>query len=103
MPDDGACSTWHAAGRAHKTRRDGVHSVSRMLQSPKAHSLATNFAGQWLQIRKLATAAPDPQRFTDFNDNLRTAMRTETEMYFDYIAAHDRSIRWSSSTPTTRL
>lgn len=66
--------------------------VKRMLLSPKAHALAENFADQWLQIRKLATVAPDPQRFPDFDDNLRAAMQTETEMYFDYIAAHDRSI-----------
>jgi hypothetical protein len=66
--------------------------VRRMLQSPKAHALATNFAGQWLQLRKLAIVAPDPQHFPDFNESLRTAMRTETEMYFDYVASHDRPI-----------
>jgi len=90
MPDD-ELSKLAAAGALHKPAVLEAQ-VKRMLQSPRAHSLATNFADQWLQIRKLATVAPDPQRFTDFNDAMRASMRTETEMYFDYIAAHDRSI-----------
>jgi hypothetical protein len=64
----------------------------RMLKDPKAKALGSNFAGQWLQLRNLANVSPDPGRFPEFNDRLRTAMRTETEMFFSAIVAEDRSI-----------
>ena len=59
---------------------------------PKAQALATNFADQWLQLRKLANVGPDPARFPDFNETLRAAMRTESEMYFTSIMTGNRSI-----------
>src|SRR5207248_9536020 len=33
--------------------------VKRMLKDPKVRALSENFAGQWLQLRNLKTAAPD--------------------------------------------
>lgn len=64
----------------------------RMLKDPKAQALAENFAGQWLQLRNLANVAPDPARFPDFNDKLRAAMRTETELFFKAVMNEDRSV-----------
>lgn len=66
--------------------------AERMMKDPKAKALAENFAGQWLQLRKLSVIAPDPVRFPNFNDSLRQAMRTETEMFFQSVVANDRSI-----------
>lgn len=66
--------------------------VRRMLKDPKARALSENFAVQWLTLRRLATVSPDPQRFPDFNDALRSAMRTETEMFFDAVVREDRSL-----------
>lgn len=66
--------------------------VHRMLKDPKAKALGSNFAGQWLQLRNLANVSPDTGRFPEFNDRLRTSMRTETEMFFNGIVADDRSV-----------
>jgi hypothetical protein len=66
--------------------------VTRMLQSPKANALATNFAGQWLELRKLQVVAPDPKQFPDFDDGLRNSMKEESETYFENIVSQDRSI-----------
>jgi Protein of unknown function (DUF1592)/Protein of unknown function (DUF1588)/Protein of unknown function (DUF1587)/Protein of unknown function (DUF1585)/Protein of unknown function (DUF1595)/Ca-dependent carbohydrate-binding module xylan-binding len=66
--------------------------VKRMLKDPRAHALAENFAGQWLELRNLAQVSPDPMRFPDFNDRLRSDMKTETEMFFESIVSEDRSI-----------
>ncbi len=66
--------------------------IRRMLKSPKAHALVENFASQWLTLRNVSNANPDPMRFPMFNDNLRAAMRTETEMFFASIVKDDRSI-----------
>src|SRR6185295_2377667 len=59
--------------------------VRRMLKDPRSQSLATNFAGQWLYLRKLKSAGPDQQVYPDFDDNLRQAFQRETEMFFDNI------------------
>ena len=66
--------------------------VKRMLRDPKAQSLADNFAGQWLQLRNLATISPNTGQFKDWNDTLRKSMRTETEMFFEAIVTEDRSV-----------
>jgi hypothetical protein len=65
--------------------------VKRMLASPKADALVTNFAGQWLYLRNLAAASPDARMFPDFDDNLRQAFRRETELFVESIMREDRS------------
>ena len=66
--------------------------VKRMLADPRAQAFVSSFAGQWLQLRNLQRAQPDPQEFPDFDDNLRQAFRTETEMLFASIMAENRSV-----------
>jgi hypothetical protein len=63
-----------------------------MLADPKSQALVENFAGQWLQLRNLDTAAPDKGRYTDFDEPLRRAMRRETELFFAAIMNEDRSV-----------
>ncbi len=63
-----------------------------MLRDPKARALAENFASQWLQTRKLKEFTPDPVLFPDFDESLRAAMLTETELFFDSIRDKDRSV-----------
>jgi hypothetical protein len=64
----------------------------RMLADPRAESLVRNFAGQWLHLRNLESITPDGRLFPDFDDNLRQAMRRETELLFDEILKEDRSV-----------
>lgn len=66
--------------------------VRRMLQSPKSRALVENFAGQWLQLRNLASLMIDPKLFPRYDAFMRESMQRETEMYFDYILRQDRSI-----------
>ncbi|MDA1092088.1 MAG: DUF1592 domain-containing protein [Acidobacteria bacterium] len=66
--------------------------VRRMLADPRAHTLTTNFADQWLYLRNLDTAAPNLRLFPDFDDNLRRAFRQETQMLFDSIVREDRNV-----------
>ena len=63
-----------------------------MLKDPKAHALVENFAGQWLLIRNLKSATPDPALFPTFDETLRSAMLKETELYFENVMREDRSI-----------
>jgi len=64
----------------------------RMLADPRSYNLASNFAGQWLQLRNLASVSPNPRLFTDFDDNLRQALREETERFFDSVLREDRGV-----------
>ena len=66
--------------------------VARMLADPRAHSLATNFAGQWLYLRNLDAARPNLRLYPDFDDNLRRAMRRETELLFASVVDEDRDV-----------
>jgi len=66
--------------------------VERMLASPKAKSLATDFANQWLYLRNLDGAEPNSRLFPNFDDNLRQSMRQETELLFSNIVSEDRNV-----------
>jgi hypothetical protein len=63
--------------------------VQRMLKDPRSDALIRNFAGQWLFLRSLDAVTPDTK---DFDENLRRAMRRETELLFESIVREDRSI-----------
>ncbi len=66
--------------------------VKRMLADPRSDQLVVNFAGQWLNLRSMQTVFPIPGLFPDFDDNLRLAMRKETEMFVGSIVHEDRSV-----------
>ena len=57
--------------------------VQRLLEDPRSRALTENFGGQWLQLRKLRNAVPDTATYTVFDENLREAMRRETELFLD--------------------
>ena len=66
--------------------------VRRMLADPRSDQLVINFAGQWLSLRALQTQVPVTSEFPDFDDNLRQAMRRETELFVDSVVHEDRSV-----------
>lgn len=66
--------------------------VDRMLKDPKSRALADNFAGQWLQTRKLTELGRDPKLFPAFTDAMRQDMATETRLFFQNVVATDRSV-----------
>jgi len=66
--------------------------AKRMLADPKSRALVDNFAGQWLQLRDVSRLMPDPEKYPDFDGELRTAMRRETEMFFETMIRDDRSV-----------
>lgn len=69
--------------------------VRRMLADPRAKSLITNFAAQWLFLGDVALKEPDPLLFRHFDDSLRVAMVRETELFLDSVLR--------SNQPLTRL
>jgi hypothetical protein len=68
------------------------HQVRRMLADPRAKTLTTNFAFEWLKVRDMAALEPDPFVYPGFDASLRTAFRREMEMFIDSIFREDRSV-----------
>ena len=66
--------------------------IGRMLADPRSGALVENFAGQWLQLRKLRNAVPDTATYTAFDENLRAAMRRETELFLEHELREDRPL-----------
>jgi hypothetical protein len=64
----------------------------RMLADERSRSLVENFADQWLYLRNLKSITPDMRMFPDFDDNLRQAMRRETELLCDRVVRENRSV-----------
>ena len=90
MPDE-ALFGLAAKGRLHDPVVLAAQ-ARRMLKDPRSSALAENFAGQWLQLRLLNSISPDVKRFTDFDDGLRQAMKTETELFFQSIVQEDHNL-----------
>jgi hypothetical protein len=88
MPDEELFR--HAERRTLRKNLDAQ--VRRMLNDPKSRALVDNFAGQWLQLRNVATMSPDPKTFKNFDEPLREAMQRETELFFEHIMREDRTV-----------
>lgn len=69
-----------------------LQQTQRLLADPRSEALVHNFASQWLHLRNLAAITPDGRLFPDFDDNLRQAMRRETELLFTEVLREDRSV-----------
>jgi hypothetical protein len=103
MPDD---ELFGLAERG-KLRADLKHQVQRMLKDPRGHALTQNFVGQWLQVRDLdgiyfnerailrregiRLRGADTERNVLVRD-LRRAMKSETELAFEYVAQENGSV-----------
>src|SRR5690606_35072874 len=63
--------------------------VRRLLADPRSRSLVTNFAFQWLGVRKLDAIDPDPRLFPTFDEDLRRAFEREMELFLESILLDD--------------
>jgi hypothetical protein len=66
--------------------------VRRLLADPRASSLVTSFAFQWLKMRGLDEVEPDAVVFPNFDEGLREGFRTELALFVESIIREDRSV-----------
>lgn len=90
MPDDELLALADA-GKLHSPAVL-VAQTKRLIADKRSDALVENFGGQWLQLRNLETAKPDIARFPDFDNELRAAMRQETEMFLQALLRENRSV-----------
>ncbi len=70
-----------------------ANQVERMLDDNKSQAFVRNFAGQWLQLRKLGEMPPDPEADPDYYaHNLESAMREETILLFKHLLTNNESV-----------
>jgi hypothetical protein len=63
-----------------------------MLADPRAESLSTRFASQWLRLQDLEKIHPDVLLYPQYDDTLASSMQRETELFFDSIVREDHSV-----------
>ncbi len=82
-----------AAQRKELTKPESLRAqVERLLKDPRTQRFTENFTGQWLDLRKINDTTPDPQLYAEYDQFLFWSMPRETEMYFEEILRHDRSL-----------
>jgi hypothetical protein len=81
-----------AGGETLKTPAALEKQVRRMLADPRAETLATRFAAQWLRLQDLDKIHPDPLQYPQYDHTLGEAMQRETELFVERIVRDDRSV-----------
>lgn len=90
-PPDDALVDLAAAGKLRE-RGNLQAQLRRMLADPRARSLATNFAQQWLNVRGLDLVNPDVNLFPDYTDDLVPAFTEELHRFVWSVFSEDRSV-----------
>jgi hypothetical protein len=90
-PPDAELLTLARSGRLSQ-QRELEKQVQRMLRDPRAQTLATRFGAQWLRLQDIDKVQPDVRQYPHFDEQLRAAMRRETELFFDHIVRTDRNV-----------
>jgi mono/diheme cytochrome c family protein len=66
--------------------------VMRLLADPRAESLSTRFAAQWLRLSDVDAMLPDAVAYPYYDHTLGDAFVRETELFFQSIVHDDRSV-----------
>lgn len=83
MPDEELFAK-AAAGTLHTPEQISAE-ARRMLASSRSRPMLDHFVSQWLDLEKLNQAQKDATAFSDFDSTIRSAMKSETLEFFDYI------------------
>jgi len=77
-----------------KLREKGVlrQQVERMLADPRSEAFVERFGSQWLTWRDVEIVEPQRAIFTEFDGELRLAMKKELELWFKDMVREDKSV-----------
>ena len=59
--------------------------VDRMLADPKGKRLSQNFLRLWLELDNMGKMPPSREFVSFYRDNLESAMRRETDLFFQHV------------------
>jgi hypothetical protein len=67
--------------------------VRRMLADPRStDALVNDFAGQWLNLRRVGEVVVDPDRYPNYDESLLQAFQRETDTFVASTLREDRSV-----------
>jgi hypothetical protein len=66
--------------------------TARMLDDSRSKAFVTNFSGQYLFVRNLASQKPDPDAFPEYDSNLRRAFEQESTLFFNAVFRENRPV-----------
>ena len=89
MPD--ARLTKLASQRRLKGAETLEAEAERLLKSRRSDEFVRNFANQWFDLGALDRVAVNPEFYPDFDNDLKGAMRLETEGFFNQLLRQDLS------------
>lgn len=90
MPDDELLLMAHQGALTDEKKL--LEKVGRMIQDSRSNQFVEHFAGQWLQLRNLDIAEPDPNTFEACNEEIRDLMRRETMTFFAGVMRSNSSV-----------
>ena len=64
----------------------------RMMVDPRFGRFIESFSEQWLAVRNVDIATPNPKVFPEFDDELRIALKREMGLWFESMVLEDRSV-----------
>ncbi|MEL6110545.1 MAG: DUF1592 domain-containing protein [Planctomycetota bacterium] len=88
-PPDETLLTLAARGALKANLRSQVR---RLLSDPKSDRFVTHFLNCWLDLDNIGTMPPSEDFLEYHRDNLETAMRIETEMFFRHMLDQNRPL-----------
>ena len=71
--------------RSGKLRNALRSQVERLLADPKSDRFVRHFIRRWLELDNIGTMPPSEDFLVYYRDNLETAMKKETELFFKHI------------------
>jgi hypothetical protein len=80
-PDDTLMTA--AAGGTLATAADAATQLQRMIKDPRGATMVSHFLASWIHLPDLANVAKNATFYPEWNDDLRTAMGTQTQSFFD--------------------
>ena len=78
---------------AGKLRADLSAQVKRMLADPRSERFVRHFVRRWLDLDNIGTMPPSQDFLVYYRDNLESAMREETEMFFRHVLNNNLPLR----------
>jgi hypothetical protein len=71
---------------------DPLKEIDRMLADPRSAALSENFAGQWLDLRKIGANPPAADLFPRYDRHLEVSIAAESVGFFREILENDLSV-----------
>lgn len=59
--------------------------AKRLLQDPRSDAIIERFVTSWLELDRLASVPKDPMTYPEWNEQLRTSLKTETTTFVKYV------------------